>query len=280
MYRIAVVDDMPAQCDALASAIRTICVSKDGGYDAEISQFNAIADFERALLSLREQGKTFDIVFMDIIFANSPAADSGSANAESPDHGTSNETGIEAAARLFGAHPQDGSNSLSDNQNAFELPTQLVYATGHPEYCTRVYDTDHVSFLLKPVKTDELRGALKKAVNRCEAYRSNPIRVHMGKAEYAVWPRHIQYMERTSRVLLIHYDDGRVLRAYLKLSSLEPMMPDYLIRCHASYMVNLYAVAAFTGTDFVMRNGAQIPISQRRRHKTELRFKRFTRSAR
>lgn len=126
----------------------------------------------------------------------------------------------------------------------------------------------------------ELRGALKKAIDRCEAYRSNPIRVHMGKMEYVVWPQHIQYMERTARTLLIHYDNGRVLRSYLKLRSLEPMMPNYLIRCHASYMVNLYAVAAFAGTDFVMCDGVRIPISQRRRHKTALSFERFTRSAR
>ncbi len=77
--------------------------------------------------------------------------------------------------------------------------------TGHAEYCTKVYDTDHVSFLLKPVGRTELRGALKKAIDRCEAYRSNPIRVHMGKP--STWSGHSisEYMERTARTLLIHY---------------------------------------------------------------------------
>ena len=296
MYRIAVVDDVPTQCDALANAIDSICAARNDGYDVEISRFNTIADFEQALLSLREQDDTFDIVFMDIVFGDS-TVDSDTSSASIADHNeadadktgnsetgntTHHENGIEAVARLFGTRPQDEQNDQDnqDDQDALELPTQVVYVTGHAEYCTKVYDTDHVSFLLKPVGRTELRAALKKAIDRCETYRSNPIRVHMGKMEYVVWPQHIQYMERTARTLLIHYDDGRVLRSYLKLRSLEPMMPNYLIRCHASYMVNLYAVAAFAGTDFVMCDGVRIPISQRRRHKTVLSFERFTRSAR
>lgn len=302
MYRIAVVDDVPTQCDALANAIDGICAARNDGYDVEISRFNTIADFEQALLSLREQDDTFDIVFMDIVFGDS-TVDSDTSSASIADHNEADadetgnsetgntahhENGIEAVARLFGTRPQDEQNEQNDQDNQdnqddqddLELPTQVVYVTGHAEYCTKVYDTDHVSFLLKPVGRTELRGALKKAIDRCEAYRSNPIRVHMGKMEYVVWPQHIQYMERTARTLLIHYDDGRVLRSYLKLRSLEPMMPNYLIRCHASYMVNLYAVAAFAGTDFVMCDGVRIPISQRRRHKTALSFERFTRSAR
>ena len=295
MYRIAVVDDMPAQCDALANTIGDICAAKNDGYDAQISRFNTIGDFEQALLALRERNETFDIVFMDIVFADSTAeadtsststVDSATTSADETDSTETetiahHENGIEAVARLFGTHPQDSHDQDDqESQDAFELPTQVVYVTSHAEYCTKVYDTDHVSFLIKPVGRNDLRGALQKAVDRCETYRSNPIRVHMGKTEYVVWPQHIQYMERTARTLLIHYDDGRVLRSYLKLRSLEPMMPNYLIRCHASYMVNLYSVAAFTGTDFVMFNGIRIPISQRRRHKTELAFKRFTRSAR
>ena len=66
MYRIAVVDDVPTQCDALANAIDSICAARNDGYDVEISRFNTIADFEQALLSLREQDDTFDIVFFKL----------------------------------------------------------------------------------------------------------------------------------------------------------------------------------------------------------------------
>ena len=266
MYRIAVVDDMPAQCKALADSLQEICDSPDDGYDADIQQFNAIADFEQALGALREHGETFDIVFMDILLS-APSADNAGEHAEN---------GIDVTSRLFDSHPSEPTGDQDD----FVLPTQVVYVTGHAEFCTKVYDTDHVSFLLKPVKTDELRNALRKAVDRCEEYRSSPICVHNGKMEYVVWPRHIQYMERANRTLYIHYDDGRVLRSYLKMRSLEPMMPSYLIRCHASYMVNLYSVTAFAGTDFVMCDGTRIPVSQRRKHKTELSFKRFARTVR
>ena len=181
MYRIAVVDDVPTQCDALANAIDGICAARNDGYDVEISRFNTIADFEQALLSLREQDDTFDIVFMDIVFGDS-TVDSDTSSASIADHNEADadetgnsetgntahhENGIEAVARLFGTRPQDEQNDQDnqDDQDALELPTQVVYVTGHAEYCTKVYDTDHVSFLLKPVGRTELRAALKKAID-------------------------------------------------------------------------------------------------------------------
>ena len=39
--------------------------------------------------------------------------------------------------------------------------TQVIYATGYIEYCTPVYETQHVYFLVKPVRQSALDDALK-----------------------------------------------------------------------------------------------------------------------
>ena len=38
--------------------------------------------------------------------------------------------------------------------------TQVIYATGYIEYCTPVYETQHVYFLVKPVRQSTLDDAL------------------------------------------------------------------------------------------------------------------------
>lgn len=42
--------------------------------------------------------------------------------------------------------------------------TQVIYATGYIEYCTPVYETQHVYFLVKPVRQSAFDDALKKAL--------------------------------------------------------------------------------------------------------------------
>ena len=55
------------------------------------------------------------------------------------------------------------------NKNSIELikrylkpssPLQIIYVTGHQEYCSEVYDTKHCSFLVKPVTPEKLRHAV------------------------------------------------------------------------------------------------------------------------
>ena len=43
---------------------------------------------------------------------------------------------------------------------------QVIYITGYIEYCTKVYETEHISFLVKPVLEQELKAALDRALNR------------------------------------------------------------------------------------------------------------------
>ena len=57
-----------------------------------------------------------------------------------------NLCGIDVVKRLF---PADSG-------------VQVIYITGYMEYCTRVYETEHVSFLVKPVRAEELKAALDR----------------------------------------------------------------------------------------------------------------------
>ena len=57
--------------------------------------------------------------------------------------------------------------------------TQVIYITGYPlQFCTMVYQTEHIYFLTKPLRQQELFDALDKAMaklsERAESFLSPP----------------------------------------------------------------------------------------------------------
>lgn len=60
----------------------------------------------------------------------------------------------------------DAADGISMVRDLFPMgsKTQVIYATGYIEYCTPVYETQHVYFLVKPIRQSALDDALKKAL--------------------------------------------------------------------------------------------------------------------
>ena len=60
----------------------------------------------------------------------------------------------------------DAADGISMVRDLFPVgsKTQVIYATGYIEYCTPVYETQHVYFLVKPIRQSALDDALKKAL--------------------------------------------------------------------------------------------------------------------
>lgn len=56
----------------------------------------------------------------------------------------------------------DAADGISMVRDLFPVgsKTQVIYATGYIEYCTPVYETQHVYFLVKPVRQSALDDAL------------------------------------------------------------------------------------------------------------------------
>ena len=56
----------------------------------------------------------------------------------------------------------DAADGISMVRDLFPVgsKTQVIYATGYIEYCTPVYETQHVYFLVKPIRQSALDDAL------------------------------------------------------------------------------------------------------------------------
>ncbi|MCI9262733.1 LytTR family DNA-binding domain-containing protein [uncultured Adlercreutzia sp.] len=169
--------------------------------------------------------------------------------------GDGEATGIDAVRRLF----PEGS------------PTQVIYVTGYIEYCTPVYETEHVYFLTKPVQPQELERALARALKNLEKRGASALTVKFGGDIASVPFEDIVYLESKRRKVEVHTRQGSQ-ETYATMGQVIEQLPDTFFQCHKSFIVNLAQVSKLDGEGLLLRNGAKVPVSQRRRQETRERF--------
>ena len=141
--------------------------------------------------------------------------------------------------------------------------TQIIYVTAYIEYCTRVYRTEHVYFLTKPVAQDDLCDALDKAFANLRSLAGRAIAVRTGSSIVALEPRTILYAESDRRKLRIH-THARVIETYMPLSELAGRLPTTFIQPHKSFLVNMAYIQEMQKSDILLTNGELVPMSQKR----------------
>ncbi len=227
-YNVIIVDDDATQARIVESMVR----GHDAGIEFRIDICTSLRDFETRL----RQGYNPQIVFMDIAFES---------------EGDRADAGIEAARKL-----------LADRYGV-----QLIYVTGHIEYCSRVYRTDHVYFLLKPIVKEDFEDALNKALINIKNRTMRPFGVKVGGRIMRVVPSDIEYIESDRRKVRIHTTDG-VIEAYESLGSIGAKLPSVFVQCHKSFLVNMEKVVEMRSDGLDLVSGATVPVSQKRSRET------------
>ena len=148
--------------------------------------------------------------------------------------------------------------------------TQVIYITSYVEYCTDVYETEHVYFLKKPVDGAALELALQKAEKKlsetqkklCFSRRSGTV---------CFRPEEILFFESSYRKLYVHTDTVTE-ELYAAIDDVMKEAGGRFIQCHKSFLVNLDRVSSMEHKFFVMDNGEHVPISRGRAEETRKNF--------
>lgn len=235
-YVTVLVEDDPLHRQVIAEALGRC---RQGNALSVVS----CADIDELSAYLHEAGSdSIDILLMDICFE------------------ASEMTGIDAVQRYFPAG----------------CGTQVIYLTGHVEYCTSVYQTEHVYFLTKPLVQAELDEALDKAFANLETARRHPLVVRVRNRVVSLNPQKISYIESDRRKVRISVG-SEVVETYGSLSDLLQCLPASFVHCHKSFLVNMAFVAELGTDDIRLFSGEHIPVSQRRRKATHKAFLAYVR---
>lgn len=199
-----------------------------------------IVSSERELASSLSTGHVPDVLLADINMGN-----------RAP-------TGIEIVQHLFFG----------------EGRTQVIYVTGFVEFCTAVYETNHIYFLTKPLHQNELNRALLRAVQKLEGVKRYSLVLQFGGNVAAVPFADILYLESRRRKIEVH-TEHEFFEAYATMADALVQLPEEFFQCHKSYIVNFEHVVKFDNDGLTLRNGERVPVSQRRRQDTRDSFFRY-----
>lgn len=144
------------------------------------------------------------------------------------------------------------------------LPLQIIYLTKNINYCTDVYRTRHVDFLIKPVTMPMLDQAITRALEALGLSKRKGVCILCNGNTYLLDFSSLVYAEshnRIIRVVSLH----RSFEMYGKLADFCARLDTRFLQCHKSYVVNLDFVSQFCRDHFVLNSGDVIPISQSRR---------------
>ena len=156
---------------------------------------------------------------------------------------------------------------MEESMNGLELARRLrkvqeealiCFISTSDDFYREAYDLYAVQYLIKPVKEESLKNLLRKVQKILD-------REGEKKLIYSWWGKNglipygkICYISSRGHTLYIYCTDGKIQESTGKLNDLEHQVcDDILIRCHQSFIVNMYHVEGLSGTNLIVA-GEQI----------------------
>lgn len=127
---------------------------------------------------------------------------------------------------------------------------KIIYMTAYSQYSEAIFKTKPTYLLLKPIKKEQIKKSLERALQEEKQNKSIKTFNIKGKI-FNIEVEKIKYIESNKRVVIIYEEDLK-RRIYGKLDEIEEMLPSNFVRCHQSYIVNLEHVRELNTHEFVL----------------------------
>lgn len=148
---------------------------------------------------------------------------------------------------------------------------KVIFITGHIDYSTEIFRASPSNFLVKPIDRGRLVEAVGKAMEQLESEERECFIVTFKGNVFKIKARDILYFESEKRTVILHarHDNWTI---YRKLDDVQEELPDYFLRCHQSYLVNMNEIKSLKPLRLELYQGAEIPVSRPKYKETKDRF--------
>lgn len=145
-------------------------------------------------------------------------------------------------------------------EELYDFDTPIVYVSERPEYVIELIDTMPFGFLSKPILEKNLRNILERFVKKREG-KESIFYFQEGKIVRKIPYNKILYFQSESPKLLVFTMNG-TKEFYGKLDDIEEKMPEYFIRIHKSYIVNIRFVIEIRYNSVTLLDKQKLSISR------------------
>lgn len=161
---------------------------------------------------------------------------------------------------------------MKESMNGLELAEKLrkiqeeaviCFVSTSDDFYREAYDLYAIQYLIKPVQEKAIKSLLMRVQkNLIRDNEKKLIYSWRGKTRAVPYGK-IRYISSRGHTLSICCTDGSTQESTGKLNDIENQVcGDVFMRCHQSFIVNMYHVEELNGTDLIV-DGERIPVSRR-----------------
>lgn len=158
-------------------------------------------------------------------------------------------------------------NGLKTAEKIRQLDTRvsIIFLTTLAQYALEGYQYQATNYIIKPLKYIRLKTELDKFQRRIQREESPSLVICNDTGKYKIFMKNLSYVETFNRNLLFHTQQENII-CYKSMKEAEQELSKYgFVRCHTSYIVNLFYVKGVKKLSIELITGEKIPISQPKR---------------
>lgn len=150
-----------------------------------------------------------------------------------------------------------------DFYKTLKNPPQVIFTTAYPQYAVEGFEVDAVDYLLKPIAYERFLIAINKVLKLKEdatTFINEFMVLKENKVLHKVYFKDIQYVEAFGDYVKVH-TETKVITTHSTFSKLIQNLPDFFLRTHKSFSINLHRMSHLSGNQIKV-DSYEIPIGQ------------------
>ena len=158
-----------------------------------------------------------------------------------------------------------------DFVKSLAVPPLIVFTTAYSEYAVEGFRVNAVDYLLKPFGLQDFQRAANRLCERMKGTSSVPLPAAQEsdgilflKTDYRIVKvtiADIRYVESMSEYLKVWTEgEAKPIITLLSMKKMEERLPDYFMRIHRSYIVNLTKIQEVNKNRVILDSNTYLPI--------------------
>lgn len=141
--------------------------------------------------------------------------------------------------------------------------TAICFISSSDVFYREAYDLYAVQYLIKPVEADMVEQLLERVSRNIVRNKERSLHFKWRGQAGAIPYGQVLFISSREHTLFIHCRDGQIQECKGKLDEMaRQVCGEVFSRCHQSFIVNMYHVDRWEGTELVI-SGRRVPVSRR-----------------
>jgi DNA-binding LytR/AlgR family response regulator len=151
-----------------------------------------------------------------------------------------------------------------DFVKSLAVPPLVVFTTAYSEYAVEGFRVNAVDYLLKPFGLQDFQRAANRLKDRLDNSPTSEEQTLFLKTDYRIVKVSIPdiiYIEGMSEYLKVWIEgESKPIITLLSMKKMEERLPDYFMRIHRSYIINLTKIQEVNKNRVIMGTDTYLPI--------------------